>query len=716
MVQTVRLSPIYKNTLNMGYVNPFSPQQEIKNLINQVKKDYKENILLKYDNYTYHIRWFILPAKVQRAREYAYLNSDTTVGINDKTGFNPNQSQGYDKEDIYHISDNEKVILLETGITAQYNLESFSFKSLYSENKLNGYIHMTEMNMTVKEPLGCTLMDKWNVVSRALGWNNNINMPYYIELYFEGYNSQTGMPEKITPTFLYKVTITDVKTTINHTGTTYNIKMMPYYQYGFQKDNFLAQNIGELGSLSGNTVKTFISDIEEKLNKKFFETGENKKLEPQYSSVNNCRYEFIIDENISNVVLKNSSTFWSMFAANYKTNPKPNTTIEEIIKSAWEQTADDVYDDTELRVFTKQVIIGYREDGGQLEKIYYFIVPIRKPFNAQYNKKYGTTTAKTYQKFGDYVNYLYMCGLLEKGYEYLFSGKDINVLNFDFKINNLWFMKSPREKIKTNKYNKFDMPKDSLGNDLFDPTVYGNRQIDASVIQQESNIAFAKIYGVSSYNKLLGVKYLDDIEKEIPALDKFKYLNYKIVPIRSDNDATVDEDNQNDNDKPALRKTALEECHSAGEMTEINFEIIGDPYWLGDETFDNTLINIRNYVYGNHHITFTVKTPVGEDNITGELTDYGTSQSITGFYIINKIEHKFSSSGKFTQTISALLDPMLAIRSDYEDIDTQSSQESIFSRYTTPQNITPINNRTNITNTQEIQQTPISSIRNWDVR
>lgn len=710
MITNVQLSPIYKDNLKKDAVSSIAPQVEIKNLISQVKKDFKDNILFKYDNYTYHIRWFMVPARVQRAREYAYLNSDTTVGLNDKRQYDATESLGYDVEDIYHISDNEKVILLETGVTSQYNLESFNFKTLYSENKLSGYIHMTEMNMTVKEPLGCSMMDKWNVVSRALGWNNQINMPYYIELYFEGYNPETGLPEKITQTFLYKVCIVDVKTSVNHTGTTYTIKMMPYNQYGFQKDNFLAQNIGELGNLSHNTYDAFIKELEDKINKKFFETGENKKLYSEYGSVNHLRYEFVLDSSLVGVKLKDNPTYWSELSAKYKTNPNPNTPLDKIILGAWLQTADNIHDDTEIRIFPKQVIIGYRDDGGQLEKVYYFIVPIRKTFDAQYNKKYSETNAKTYDKFGDYVDYLHQNGLLEKGYEYLFSGKDINVLNFDFKINQMWFLKSPREKLITSKYNEFNIPRDNFGNETFDPKVYGARNIDRTVIQHESNMAFAKIYGVSGYENLLGVKYLDDIEKVIPDEDKVKYLNYRIVPIRTDNDATVDEDNQDDDIKPALRKSALEECHSAGEMSIINFEIVGDPYWLGDDTFDNTLINIRNFVYGNHHITFTVRTPVGQDETTGEVTDYDASHAITGFYIVNQIEHNFSASGKFTQKIKAVLDPMLAIRSDYEDMNNQPSQ-SIIESYLNPQS----NQTTYRTTTQSTQQTTISSITNWDL-
>lgn len=737
------LSPIYNSSLKMGYIQDLTaPQQEIKNLINQIP--FKDNILLRYDNWTYHIRWFMLPAKVQRQREYLYNNLDTTVGITGQTAdykktYNqveelkktqytlPNgkkttledftESYGYDKDDIYHIPDNEKVILLETGITAQYNLESFNYKTVYSESSLNGHIHMTEMTMVVKEPLGCTLQDKWNVVSRALGWENNINMPYYVELYFEGYNPQTGMPEKITPTFLYKVVIENVATTINHTGTTYTIKMLPYYQYGFQKDNFLAQNLGKIGSLSaGNTLFEFTRDLEKRVNDMFFETGENKQLKTLYTD--GQRYSFVIDKNISGAVLNNMSSFYRHYKS-LLTQPKPNQTMQDILNNVWTQVADSKYDDTELKVFTKQVIIGYRPDGGQLEKIYYFIVPVRKPFLARYNTKFSTTNAKNYNTFGEYVNYLYTCGLINKRYDYLFTGKYIDVLNFDFKINNLWFLKTPREVQKTVENNKFDMPRDKLGNAIFDPLTYDG-VLDARALQSSANEIYSQIYGEKNYTQVQKVKYLDDIEKYISPEEKFQYLNYKRVPIRADNNATVDEENQNDDAKPAIRETALEELHSAGEMATINFEIIGDPYWLGDDTFDNTLINIRNFVYGSHHIMFTVKTPVGQDNVTGEVTNYDASHTMTGFYIVNQIEHNFTASGKFTQRVKATIDPMLAIRSDYEDHKNIANQQTITSYNNERQTFTPINNRNNVTNNIEvqqtlIQQTPISAIRNWDI-
>ena len=93
---------------------------------------------------------------------------------------------------------------------------------------------------------------------------------------------------------------------------------------------------------------------------------------------------------------------------------------------------------------------------------------------------------------------------------------------------------------------------------------------------------------------------------------------------------------------------------------------------------------------------------------------------MTGFYIVNQIEHNFTASGKFTQKVKATIDPMLAIRSDYEDHKNIVNQQTITSYNNERQTFTPINNRNNVTNNIEIQQTliqqtPISTIRNWDI-
>lgn len=711
MVKIVELSKVYNKEYKSGtkYIDTVNVSwtDNIDKILGYSIFD--ENPLLKYDNWTYHIQFYMIPSNVERAREYLrqrVLDNTIDVSVGGKvsanneeqrkrqneqfitsSGYKVNYEQmdkeyNYNKEDIYHIKDKEKVVIFETGVISQYNLQSLNFKTVYSDSSLNGFIHLTDMTMVLNETLGCSLLDKWNCVSRALGWENNINMPYYMEISFKGYDSNTGLPIKITPNYLLKLYIKDVKTQISNKGTTYTFSLAPFYQYGFQKDNFLIENIGQLGEkLNGSTFKSYIEQLETFINEKYFSIPANKNNMSAYSD--RKRYEFIIDEAIQSAIIKKSNLNSHEEKQNIN-HPNPKDTIQTLVKELWNYVDDEKFDDTELRLFTKQVIVQQKaNDGSQLEKIYYFIVPVKKPFMNYYMEKMQNkpSNIRKYNSYGEYLNYLIDNNLLKKKYEYLFSGTDVNVQNFDFKLNYLWYIKSLSEKIKINEDSQFNTTRDSLGNLTYNMEEYSGK-IDDLVIQSEANKVFLDLYGNNNSSAIESIKYIDDVNSVLSDTEKFNYLNYKNIPVRNSNLESFNTTSVTDVPKPIIKQTALEEMHSAGEMSTINFEILGDPYWLADETYDGDLLNMKTFTYESQHILFKVKTPVGQ-SLTNDLNDYSTCYGITGAYIPTQIEHNFTSSGKFTQKITAVIDPYLIVRGDYEEVEgfySANLEESLNSR------------------------------------
>jgi len=729
------LSPIYKNNLNYGStVGKISPQIEIKNMISQMVID--ENILTKYDNWTYHLQWYIIPYPTLQAREYKYMQFKPTDVKNDGEDAQY-KVLGQVLNDYYGIDPSEKIVLLETGVTANYALENLSYKTVYSENDLNGYIHMTNMTLKFKENNGCTFKDKFRVVCRAVGYQTELAVPCFLEISFIGYNNLTGLPEKIgTHPYLFRTQITSVDAQINNTGTTYTVKMVPNNQYGFSKDNFIAENIGKIGEeIRGHTFGDAISSLEEVLNKKFFEIGDNKiigKLYPTDDWINlvettsqpaareqtqtllnstmspipqvpkenkqeqsiigtqvGKRYIFVIDKSIVDRQLSANSSYYNEFGRTYEMQITPKKTLLDIVQDIWHNVIpNENNENTEVRIFPKQVIVNKRADGSFVERIYYFIVPYNVPFVQWYFDKYGhkikektnmTNTRTPIRNLADHLNLLYTGGLINRKYEYMFSGKDTSVLNFDFKINNMWYVKEPSEVGKVINYNLYDTPKETFIGDVSDTTImeWLHNTVSGDTIRQTATELFNKLY--QKYTKQSNTapsncKYLDDINELISDTDKVIYLNYGKVPSRPDNVSVTSTDNYPSEEEytPVLRRTALEELHSCGQHCKINFEIIGDPFWLGDETFDNSLMKIKQCVYGNHEIIFNVKTPAQINKLTGE-PDVSTSTTITGFYQVISIEHNFSSNGKFTQKIEAIIDPLSTVRSDYEDYSLRNN-------------------------------------------
>ena len=690
------------------YINSgtISQQQDIKNMISQMK--FGHNVLLDYDNWTFHIQWFMLPRSIELLYEWEQQKNDTTVNILNSANiankkYDADQldyymKYGQTKSEYHHIKDEYRIVLFETGVTANYAFESMNMKTVFSNSDLSNFSHMTSMSLSFKEINGCTFRDKWDAVSRAIGWTENqLSMPTYIELSFKGWDKSTGKPVSIGSPFLYKVCVTGCDAECNQGGTRYSFKFTPYLQGGMTKDNFVAENLGTVGqNISGNTFKQIIADLEDKMNKKFFEIGNNLILQNLYDSTDmethGKRYVFVIDSALADLTISPTSTYYNQNLETIERVSSPNATIQSLIQSIWRDVNDDKGNDTTLRIYSKQVLIGNRpDDDGGLERIYYFIIPVREPFLSNYISKHTnlpTSGTKIYDRFGDYVNYLYTSNLIPRHYEYMYSGKDNSVLSFNFKINNMWFLNSPYESEMVTRSNEIDIPKDSLPEEIFKEL--GKLATMAEVaarIVNEANQMFEAIYGKGKVNN--SIKYMDDVEKQLSAADIFKYRNFKSIPKRNDNTTVVEETTQVDNPISSIRKTALSELHSAGRLTAIDLELIGDPFWLGDETFNNSLMNIKTCVSNNHHIIFTVNTPP-EQGSNGEI-DVRTKRSVTGFYIVTQMEHNFSNNGKFTQKMKAVIDPMLATRSDYEDIGYKtSSVGELINRATNllPNNIT----------------------------
>ena len=680
MVKYHKLSPIYDANAKLSVgstLNNLAPQKEIKNLLNQIQFD--ENILHKYQNWTYHIQWYMIPYNTMIAREYMMLHSIDEVSQVAVDGFGEQRVYGFTNNDFYQIDPSEKVVIFETGVTAQYTFEGLNFKSVYSENDLNGFIHMTNMTLKFKEINGCTFKDKWQCVSRALGYTNNINVPYFLEISFVGYDPNTGMPVIINShPYLFKTVITGVDAQINPSGTSYTIKMCPFTQYGFSKDNFVAENLGKIANeINGGTFNDVVASLEETLNKKFFEIADNAELEKYYPKDDGTgqRYVFVIDDAIKNIAITPNPSYYTQTGETIERTPNPNKTIDSIIRDIWYYIVPNGLENVDLRVFTKQVIVGKRPgDAGLIEQIYYFIVPYFVPFKEYYVTKFkaqkeGKKPVLPIRNLADHINFLQQNGLLSRKYEYMYNGRDINVLNFDFKIDGLWYLKPPTELGKMIDYSKFDQPSDELSPALM-PKAIEDFIGQTPILSNITNSFFDALYKKWNKNGVVtnGVKYLDDINDSISDTDRIVYLNYGKVPVRADNTSPIDEDNQANESEytPIIRKSAMEELHSSGKMCKINFEIIGDPFWLGDETYDNSLCRIKKCVYGNHEIVFNVKTPSQRDKVTGEIA-IDTSTTVSGFYQVIGVEHNFSNTGKFTQKITAVIDPMSVVRSDYED-------------------------------------------------
>jgi hypothetical protein len=176
------------------------------------------NILHDYVNYTYRLSLYAL-----RASDFNRLVAGLTVKptlLISSGGSGKNKAQGFDLDFYFEDLDVSTII-----------------SPTVSNRETNAY----DLNFTIFEPNGCTLIDKLIAVTETLagpGEDNYVTMPYLLEISFLGYD-EMGKPQ---PVNLAKKTIpvylTEMKIKPSLDGTRYVVRAQPFNQ------NALTQTVG----------------------------------------------------------------------------------------------------------------------------------------------------------------------------------------------------------------------------------------------------------------------------------------------------------------------------------------------------------------------------------------------------------------------------------------------------------------------------------------
>lgn len=164
------------------------------------------NILDSFYNTTYHIRWSI---------------------TSDIIGSGISNSREFESID--------KVIIAESGVTAGFNITDFEIENVCAPGpRVRSMLH-TNFKMTIKEPYGLSLIDKVWEVSKQLNIRNHLTNTSFIELWFTGYNENGEIVTTSLKNSLYKlfrINISKVDVDSKSEGTEYRIEGIFDGMYG----------------------------------------------------------------------------------------------------------------------------------------------------------------------------------------------------------------------------------------------------------------------------------------------------------------------------------------------------------------------------------------------------------------------------------------------------------------------------------------------------
>jgi hypothetical protein len=175
------------------------------------KSNVTSNILHNYVNYTYRLSLYAL-----RDSEFNRLVSGATK-VNRKLlissgGSGKNKAKGFDLD---------------------FYFEDLDVSTIISPTSSNRETNAYDVNFTIFEPNGCTLIDRLIAVTKELtgpGEDNYLTMPYLLEISFLGYDEQgnpqsVDVAEKTIPVYL-----TEMKIKPGLDGTRYVIRAQPFNQ------------------------------------------------------------------------------------------------------------------------------------------------------------------------------------------------------------------------------------------------------------------------------------------------------------------------------------------------------------------------------------------------------------------------------------------------------------------------------------------------------
>lgn len=348
-----------------------------------------------------------------------------------------------------------------------YMIDSLNLSNVMEPSQSNPLVStMMSMKMKITEPMGFKLHEDIREVASNLGYRN-INpgrILYRVDIFFSGYNQDSGewvyqIPlgdrDDIPSVISYVVAISRIEATTSHTGTTYDVDLVPSGHFAYRPEDTIL-DASTVFTGKSDTFGEFLNNLGEALNN---ERSKNT------SGIINRKYEFYAPSIIRNASFKDR-----------------NFGLE---KNYLEQSHEDghlVTKGRDMDIFT--ILQASLSDLEETQRLFVrdqgndaFLLP-RIHFALRFNAIYGTPDGSpgVNKALGDYneITYQYIFepyitfkkgtvttksastyvspqnqslrvreilryGMLNRVYEYFYTGENTEVLDFDVKFNTFYY-------------------------------------------------------------------------------------------------------------------------------------------------------------------------------------------------------------------------------------------------------------------------------------
>ena len=400
-----------------------------------IETDIEQNILDKFDLPTYHIRFFMMSDKAAQ------------------------------EDDFSPSARREQIVIAESGITELEidDLEIHTVAGISREARIGT---ATNFSFTITEPFGAQLLDRIVEAADRLGIENFAKAPFFLEVSFRGRKS--GDLSDMAPgannelrglVWVWPIIMTKMAMNVNVGGSTYALEAAIYGDLAYTNQ---ASDIEKSMIVTASTVDEFFTGFEEQLNSR-----ESEKIKSnQYEQTD--EYKFFIDEEIINEKIIpdqigeqqiRGASMNKLEDGKIEFTFQPGTSIDRVVESILSLTKlfqkeskstedeDTQGDDKKgedaifqkfYRLLADTKMGSYDKRRQDYQRTYrYLIVPYTMTTIQTLSNE--SSTVKSNERFQAIKNK----GLVRKIYDYIYTGLNDQVLDFDLTFNFNWYAALP---------------------------------------------------------------------------------------------------------------------------------------------------------------------------------------------------------------------------------------------------------------------------------
>ena len=601
----------------------------------------KPNWCSTVDSPTYKLTWYIVSNKV-------FNNPKLLDNIPDKYTNNATDNMA--------VSKSEAVVIAASGETSEYSLENLVLQSRISPGSSTGNTTTGAFQFDIYEPGGFLLMNRILSLSHAFNFGNIQSAKYVLKVQFVGRTVESSTPIAFPGTFYYPMMLSTINASSGPEGSQYNIVAANVHKIAVAASKIVTDikvtNVKNVQSLLDN-LETALNAHEKNIrklqvtesdlvNSKYwkikvdptFEKYLSKYVKPSQVDMPGTGHkasgwtadsaQYILHKNqnvvtyLTNILTKQVPEFYNNFQATGSANKKNTGEINNTLSGEGNRASEisATYSNEFIKITPS---VNYTDEidpytNTNQEEVVLTIALHTSHTNPQTDvKKQQEATIKA-----SYQSRRFELLPIYKAYNFLFSGSNTEVLDFNLNFNQMFYLtRDPSESV-----NLPNSDNENAGN--------------AGAVTKVTKTVYVP-------------KYLSNTTiSSATAITQLENIAYVIKVPESTSQSNADEPN-------AVVAVDQAEINAAShDFIMFDITIKGDPYWLGtpgssvtaakgstliDSLDEDSLIIFINYLPDN-----------GKTNGERRL-DIASS----GVYKILEVESKFQL-GKFTQSLKGMRD------------------------------------------------------------